>query len=97
MPRISYCLMLAVGAVLVLLQPATAQTDTRFRYASVRHYRYAACACPRHSPAGIMAEVWHSPFYGTFGGFEDTFWASHYPGPVQRRYYGYGWDPRLRF
>ena len=46
---------------------------------------------------GIMAEVWHSPFYGTFGAFEDTYWASHYPGPVQRRYYGYGWDPRLRF
>ena len=45
----------------------------------------------------ILTEVATSPFYGTFAGHEDTFWASRYPGPVERRYYGYGWDPRLRF
>jgi hypothetical protein len=99
MPRFSHCLVLAAGAVVALLQPATAQTDAaRFRYATARHYRYVGCPCPRHTAAAaIMAEVWTSPFYGTFGAAEDTFWASHYPGPVQRRYYGYGWDPRLRF
>jgi hypothetical protein len=94
MARVSQCLVLAVGAVLMLLQPASAQPE---RYAGARHYRYVACPCPHHTVAGIMNEVWHSPFYGTFGAFEDTYWAAHYPGPVQRRYYGYGWDPRLRF
>ncbi len=98
MGRISYGLMLAAGAVLLVLQPASAQTDAaRVRYAGARHYRSVACPCPRHTVAAIMTEVWNSPFYGTFGAFEDTYWASHYPGPVQRRYYGYGWDPRLRF
>jgi hypothetical protein len=97
MVRISHCLLLAVAAVLMLLQPATAQTNpARPRYVAVRHDGYGPCHC-RHTVPGIMAEVWHSPFYGTFGAFEDTYWASHYPGPVQRRYYGYGWDPRLRF
>ena len=45
----------------------------------------------------ILTEVATLPFYGTFGGLEDTHWAARYPGPVERRYYGYGWDPRLRF
>ncbi len=97
MARVSHCLMLAGIAVLALLQPASAQPDMRYRHAVVRHYRYVGCPCPHRAVAAIMTEVWNSPFYGTLGGLEDTFWASHYPGPVQRRYYGSGWDPRLRF
>jgi hypothetical protein len=85
MARISRCLMLAAGAAMLL--PAIAQADTvRSRHAADRHSHYAAYV--------IFA---FSPFYGPSGGHEDTFWAEHYPGPVERRYYGYGWDPRLRF
>jgi len=58
MARFSLCLMLAAGAILALLQPATAQTDAaRFRYASVRHYRYVGCPCPHRTAAAIMAAV----------------------------------------
>jgi hypothetical protein len=96
MARIPHCLMLAAGAVILL--PAIAQADTaRSRHAAYRHYHYAAYAYPYRSVGVILTEVATSPFYGTFAGHEDTFWASRYPGPVERRYYGYGWDPRLRF
>jgi hypothetical protein len=93
MGRLSHCLMLAAGAAMLL--PAIAQADTvRSRHAADRHSHYAAYAYPYRGPNVIFA---FSPFYGPSGGHEDTFWAEHYPGPVERRYYGYGWDPRLRF
>ena len=96
MARIPHCLMLAAGAVILL--SAIAQADTvRSRHAAYRHYHYAAYAYPYRSVGVILTEVATSHFYGTFAGHEDTFWASRYPGPVERRYYGYGWDPRLRF
>jgi hypothetical protein len=96
MARVSICLMLAAVAATCL--PAAAQADTvRARRAALPHYRYAASAYPYRTPGVILTEVATLPFYGTFGGFEDTFWAARYPGPVERRYYGYGWDPRLRF
>jgi hypothetical protein len=96
MARIPHCLMLAAGAVILL--PAIAQAHTaRSRHAAYRHYHHAAYAYPYRSVGVILTEVATSPFYGTFAGHEDTFWASRYPGPVERRYYGYGWDPRLRF
>jgi hypothetical protein len=97
MARVSHCLMLVAAAAL-LAQPAAAQADSvRSRHAVYRHYHYAAYAYPYRSVGVILTEVATSPVYGTFGGYEDTFWASHYPGPVERRYFGYGWDPRLRF
>jgi hypothetical protein len=96
MARISHCLVLTAGAFMLL--SAIAQADTvRTRHAAYRHYHYAAYAYPYRSVGMILTEVATSPFYGTFGGYEDTFWASRYPGPVERLYYGYGWDPRLRF
>jgi hypothetical protein len=96
MARVWSCLMLAAVAATVL--PAIAWADTaRVRHAPVRYYRYAANAYPYRGAGVIMTEVATLPFYGTFGGSEDTYWAARYPGPVQRRYYGYGWDPRLRF
>jgi hypothetical protein len=96
MARIPHCLMLAAGAVILL--SAIAKADTvRSRHAAYRHYHYATYAYPYRSVGVILTEVATSPFYGTFAGHEDTFWASRYPGPVERRYYGYGWDPRLRF
>jgi hypothetical protein len=98
MARVSHYLMLAACVALVLLQPAIAQAGSaRSRYAAARHCHCVAHAYPRRGVAEILAEVWTVPVYGTFGGYEDTFWASHYPGPVERRYFGYGWDPRLRF
>lgn len=97
MARLSHCLMLAAGAAALLMQAAIAQADTvRSRHA-YRHYHYASYAYPYRSAGVILTEVATSPFYGTFGGHEDTFWASRYPGPVERRYFGYGWDARLRF
>ena len=96
MARIWFGLMLAAVAATVL--PAIASADTlRARHAAPRHYRYAAGAYPYRSPGVILTEVATLPFYGTFGGLEDTYWAARYSGPVERRYYGYGWDPRLRF
>jgi hypothetical protein len=96
MARIPHGLMLAAGAIILL--PVIAQADTaRSRHAAYRHYHYAAYAYPYRSVGVILTEVATLPFYGTFAGHEDTFWASRYPGPVERRYYGYGWDPRLRF
>ena len=95
MARVSFGLMLA--AVTAVLLPAVARADTlHVRRATPPHYRTAA-PCPCRTPGVILTEVATSPFYGTFGGLEDTFWAARYPGPVERRYYGYGWDPRLRF
>jgi hypothetical protein len=94
MARISG-LTLAAGAAMLLLQPTIAQADSgRPRHSADRQSHYAAYAYPYRGPNVIFA---FSPFYGPFGGHEDTFWAEHYPGPVERRYYGYGWDPRLRF
>jgi hypothetical protein len=93
MAGIPRCLMLAAGAAMLL--PAIAQADTaRSRHAGDRHSPYAAYAYPYRGPNVIFA---FSPFYGPFGRYEDTFWASRYPGPVERRYFGYGWDARLRF
>jgi hypothetical protein len=93
MARIPRYLMLVAGAAVLL--PAIAQADTvRSRHAPYRHSHDAAYAYPYRGPNVIFA---YSPFYGPFGGYEDTFWASHYPGPVERRHFGYGWDPRLRF
>ena len=98
MARLSHCLILAAGAAMVLLQPAIAQASSaRSRHAAAWHCHCVTYAYPRRDVPQILAEVWASPFFGTFGGYEDTFWASHYPGPVERRYFGYGWDPRLRF
>jgi len=98
MARIAHRLMLVVGAAALLAQPPAAQADSvRARHAAYRHYHYAAYAYPYRTAGAILTEVATSPVYGTFGGYEDTFWASHYPGPVERRYFGYGWDPRLRF
>jgi hypothetical protein len=96
MVRISRCLILAAAVALML--PAIARADAaRVRHAAPRHYHYPANAYPYRSPGVILTEVATLPFYGTFGGYEDTYWAARYPGPVERRYYGYGWDPRLRF
>jgi hypothetical protein len=83
MARIPGCLMLAAGAAMLL--PAIAQADTvRSRHVADRHASYAAYAYPYRGPNVIFA---FSPFYGPFGRYEDTFWASRYPGPVQRRYF----------
>jgi len=96
MARVSWCLMFA--AAVAVSVPAIARADgVRVRYTAPRHYHYPAGAYPYRSPGVILTEVASLPFYGTFGGFEDTYWAAHYPGPVERRYYGYGWDPRLSF
>ena len=32
----------------------------------------------------------NSPFYGPFGDYEDAAAASHYSGPNERHYFGYG-------
>ena len=99
MARIPHGLMLVVAAAALLAQSAAVQADSvHSRHAAYRHYyRDAAYAYPYRSPGVILTEVATSPVYGTFGGYEDTFRASHYPGPVERRYFRYGWDPRLRF
>ncbi len=104
MARISHYLTLATGAAVLLVQPVLAQADpVHSRHAAYRHYtayRYhygAAYADGYLSVPEILNEVATSPSYGTFGGYEDTFWASHYLGPVERRYFGYGWDPALRY
>ena len=94
MARIPRCLMLAAGAAMLLQSPIAKADSERSRHVADRHSRYTAYAYPYRGPNVIFA---YSPFYGQFGGHEDTFWASRYPGPVERRYYGYGWDPRLRF
>jgi hypothetical protein len=87
-----------LAAAVALLLPATVRADAvRVRHAASRYYHYPAGAYPYRSPGVILTEVATLPFYRTFGGFEDTYWAARYPGPVERRYYGYGWDPRLRF
>jgi hypothetical protein len=99
MARVCFSLMLAAAATTVL--PAIAWSDdVRTRHVIhvvPRHYHYAANPYPYRTPGVILTEVATLPFYGTFGGYEDTYWAARYPGPVERRYYGYGWDPRLRF
>jgi hypothetical protein len=97
MARVLLGLMLAaVGATFL---PTIAQADAvrARRAAPPPHYRYAANPYLYRTPGVILTEVATLPFYGTFGGLEDTYWAARYPGPVERRYYGYGWDPRLRF
>jgi len=38
----------------------------------------------------MIDAIAHSPFYGPFGGYEDAAAASHYSGPNERRYFGYG-------
>ena len=97
MARVLFGLMLAAMTAIVLL-PAAAQGDTVRvrRVGPPPHYR-TVTACPCRTPGAILTEVATSPIYGTFGGLEDTYRAARYPGPLERRYYGYGWDPRLRF
>ncbi len=86
--------LLIIAASLV---PAVAEADAGRRLAPVPHYRAWANPHRCRTPCTILTEVATLPFYGTFGGLEDSYWAARYPGPVERRYYGYGWDPRLRF
>jgi len=96
MTRVLFGLMLAAVTAVVLLT-AAAQADTvRVRRVGPPPHYLTVAACPCRIPGAILTEVATSPFYGTFGGLEDTYWAARYPGPVERRYYGYGWDPRLR-
>ena len=53
MARISNCLMLAAGAVILL--PAIAQADiVRSRHAAYRHYHYATYAYPYRSVGVIL-------------------------------------------
>jgi hypothetical protein len=95
MARVLFGLMLAAVAVAFL--PAIAQADGVRARRAAPHYRTTVNPYPHRTPGVILTEVATLPFYGTFGGLEDTYWATRYPGPVERRYYGYGWDPRLRF
>lgn len=102
MPRLSHCLVLA-GAAVLLAQPALAQEhSSRSRHAAYRHhyyYDYApdADAYIRGDLGMTLEEVARSPFYGPFGGYEDSHAAWRFPGPNQRRYFGYGWDPRYGY
>jgi hypothetical protein len=89
----------ALLAPLVLFaQPALAQAHAAHsHHAGHRHYYYAADVDAHRDVGAILYEVARSPFYGPFGGYEETYAASYYFGPNQRHYFSDGWDPRFGF
>jgi Transglycosylase SLT domain len=92
MLRLSHYLTFAAVAVAWLAQSALAQAHSvRSHHAAYRHHYYAARFAYGHRDVNtILNDVATSPFYGQFGGYEDTYAASHYFGPNQRHYFGYG-------
>ena len=97
MLRVSHYLAIAVGAVALLALPAVAQARSApSHHAGYRHHHYGA-AYGRRDLADTLIEVARSPFYGPLGAYEDSYAAWQYPGPNQRHYFGYGWDPRYGY
>ena len=83
MLRISHWLVLAVGGVALLAQPALAQAQTH------RHDRHVVHSYPHRSVPAMVNDVATSPFYGPFGGYPEAAAAAQYPGRDERRY-GFG-------
>jgi hypothetical protein len=99
MSRILHYLAFATGAAALLAQPALAQAHSvRSHHAGYRnHYSYAPAAYGYRDVGATLNEVAASPFYGSFGGYEDAHAAWQYPAPNARHYFGYGWDPRYGY
>ena len=89
MPRSSHFLTVAAGVAALLAQSCAAQAHWCRGSRGYCHHPYASEAQRRFTREMIDA-IAHSPFYGPFGGYEDAAAASHYSGPDERRYFGYG-------
>lgn len=97
MLRFWHCFAFAAGAAILLMQPALAQAQsTASHHTSYRHHHYGT-AYGHRDLADTLVEVARSPFYGPLGAYEDSYAAWQYPGPNQRHYFGYGWDPRYGY
>jgi hypothetical protein len=90
MLHIARCMTLAAAAAALLAQPVLAQAHSHHG----RHHHPEA-AVHRRPVATILQDVASLPFYGPFGGYAEAAAASNYAGPNQRRYFGYGYEPRL--
>jgi hypothetical protein len=97
MLRFWHCLAFAAAAAVLLAQPALADGQaSRSHHAGYRHCYYVG-ACGHRDLADTLIEVARSPFYGPLGAYEDSYAAWRYPGTIQRRYFGYGFDPRYGY
>jgi hypothetical protein len=97
MLRTSHCLAFAAGAAVLLVQPALAQAQPApSHHAGYRHHDYYR-GYGHRDLAATLIEVARSPFYGPLGAYEDSYAAWQDPGPNQRHYFGYGWDPRYGY
>jgi hypothetical protein len=89
MVRIAYFVVLVVAPVL-LAHPALADGQS-----ARPHHAYYGYV---HRDLGAtLIEVSRSWFHGPLGSYEDSYAAWQYPGPLQRHYFGYGWDPRYGY
>ena len=92
-----YLGVIACAAAALLARPALADgQSSRSHRAGYRHCYYAA-ACGHRDLGATLIEVARSPFYDHLGAYEDSYAAWQYPGPLQRHYFGYGWDPRFGY
>jgi hypothetical protein len=96
MLRFWHCLVVAAGAAILLMLPALAQAQSAPSHHSSYRHHYGA-AYGHRDLADTLIEVARSPFYGPLGAYEDSYAAWQYPGPIQRHYFGYGWDPRYGY
>jgi hypothetical protein len=97
MLRIWYCLAFAASAAALMAQPALADGQSvRSHHGGYRHHYYGAVYGHRDL-ADTLIDVARSPFYGHLGAYENSYAAWLYPGRNERRYFGYGWDPRYGY
>ena len=85
--RIAYYLILTVGTVALLAQPALAETHSTH---SLRAHRKADAYRHPAAAAATPPQLADPRFYGPFGGYAEANAAAQYSGPNERRYFGYG-------
>jgi hypothetical protein len=102
MPRISHCLTLAAGNVvllaILLARPAWAEPPSPSSHPALWYHPAYAPDVYRYGHrrvAAILQEIEASPYYRQFGGDEDTHSAWAFPLVRNQRHYfgGRGWRP----
>jgi hypothetical protein len=102
MPRISHCLTLAAGNIvllaILLARPAWAEPPSPSSHPALWYHPAYAPDVYRHGHrrvAAILQEIEASPYYRQFGGDEDTHSAWAFPLVRNQRHYfgGRGWRP----
>jgi hypothetical protein len=88
---------LALAVFLVLPALAETQPAASHHTSHRHHYYYPTLAYGHRDVDATLHEVDWSPFYGPLGAYEDSYAAWQFPGPNQRRYFGYGFDPRYGY